>query len=106
MEGLLWDAQPFSISLSRRALEDAPCLFLGNNKIVFCYLIVVLEVEVIFWWLLSLYLLCLLHLGLALEMHLNFEQNKTFESMLQASKIKGMQQQLTSCNSIVCVQMK
>ena len=34
----------------------------------------------------------LLHLDLALEMHLNFEQNKKFKSMLQASKIKGMQQ--------------
>ena len=48
----------------------------------------------------------LLHLDLALEMHLNFEQNKKFKSMLQASKIKGMQQQLTSYNSIVSMQMK
>ena len=78
-----------------RALEDAPCLFLGNNKIVICYLIVILEVEVIVWWLIILYLLPLLHLDLSLEMHLNFEQNKKFESMLQASKIKGMQQQQT-----------
>ena len=81
--------------IGRRPLEDAPCLFFGNNKIVMCYLIVILQVEVIVWWLISLYLFTLLHLDLALEMHLNFEQNKKFESMLQASKIKGMQQQST-----------
>ena len=81
--------------IGRRALKDAACLFLENNKIVLCYLIMILQVEVIVWWRLSLYLFPLLHLDLALEMHLNFEQNKKFESMLQPSKIKGMQQQPT-----------